>query len=64
MHHAVANFGGTAVEVVLNRVAVVAAVGFGGEGGVAERRETVAVYLRRGVRGDQNALLFRQMRDP
>ena len=63
MHHAVANFDGLAVKPMLNGMPVMAAMGFGTKRRVAKRRHQMRMKLGRGMRSDQNALLFGQMGD-
>src|ERR1700722_12015907 len=54
--------GTTAIDVVVDWVAGRVSHRFGGESGIAKRRDQVAVDMRHGVRRDGNALLLRVVR--
>src|SRR5271167_4359043 len=63
-HHATANLGPAAVNGVVDRVAGRIAMRFGGERGVAERRDQMTVQMAHRMRCDQHALLFGIVSDP
>ena len=63
MHHAIPDLGPAAVNGMVQRVTSRIAMRFGGERGVTERRDQMAVQMSHRMRCDQHAFLFGIMRD-